>query len=126
MVSLASRRQEIATALSGISGLRVDPEGLWTDRTNLPTALIRPADDAEQATFDGMWSSRFEITLAVSAAGGLARGQRSLDELHDAVIGALNDSLPACGTIRRQAYGVLEIDGTEVFGAVFRVEYLDS
>ncbi|MCC7372529.1 MAG: hypothetical protein IT306_29215 [Chloroflexi bacterium] len=125
MVSLAVRRQEIAAALSTVDGLRVDPEGLWTDRTNYPTALIRPADDAELATFDGMWRTPLEITVAVSAAGGLARGQRTLDELHDAVIGAFNDNLPACGVIRRLAYGVLEIDGTEVFGAVFRVEYLD-
>lgn len=124
MASLAARRKEIADALADIPGLRLSAEGLWLDRANLPAVEIRPSDDSEQASFDGLWRQGFEVTVAVAASGGLERGQRALDELHDSVLTALGANLPAGVAIRRQAYGVLDLDGLEVLGTIFRVEYL--
>jgi hypothetical protein len=123
VVSLATARATLAAALSTVSGLRVETDGVWPDRANLPAALIRPDDDAEQVSLDGLWLERFEIALAVSSAGGLARGQRALDELHDAAILAILASLPACESIRRRSYGALEIDGVEVMGVILAISF---
>lgn len=104
----------------------MDAEGLWGDRANLPCALILPAGDNEPLSMDlSSWIERLDVTLAVSLAGGLTRGQRALDELHDLVVAALTGGLTASLlSIRRQTYGVIEIDGVEYLGAVFRLEMI--
>lgn len=127
MPSLSTVRTAIATALSGISGLHVDPAGLAFDRTNLPAALIEPADDAEPATFGGtVRLEHVDVIVAVSLRPGTARAQEALDALHDAALAALEAGLPALLSARRQSYGVLEVDGLEVMGAVLRLELLSQ
>jgi hypothetical protein len=125
MVDLASQRTAIATALAGISGLRVDAEGLWPDRTNLPAANIRPGDNAApmNLTFT-TWAESYEVVVVHSLAGGLARGQRGLDALYDDVVAALAANLAGLCNISRQAYGGIEVDGAEFLGFVLRLEML--
>jgi hypothetical protein len=127
MVSLASRRQEIATALSGISGLRVESDGIWPDRTNLPAALVRPDNDSEPMVLDmSARYERFELVVAVASTSGLKRGQAALDVFYDSVWWALVANLGGMTDVRRTSYGVVEIDGAEYLGFTLRLEVIDQ
>lgn len=126
MASLAAVRTAVATALSGISGLRVESDGVWPDRVNLPAALVRP-DDSEPMTLD--WSTRregLELVVAVDARGGMKRAETSLDAFYDSVYTALTANMAGLMSLRRTTYGVVEIDGAEYLGFTLRLEVIDQ
>lgn len=126
MVDIGAQRAAIATALATVSGLRVDAEGLWPDRTNLPAAHVAPSETASPMNITmTTWEESYEVTVLVSLAGGLVRGQRALDDLYGSVLSALSDGL--AGSLMqmvRQSYGVLEVDGAEFLGFVLRLEMI--
>ncbi len=126
MPDLDTQRAAIATALATVSGLRVDAAGLWPDRTNLPAAHVAPSDAASPMSLTmGTWTEAYEVTVLVSLAAGLSRGQRALDDLYDGVVTALVDGLAgSLMQIARQSYGVLEVDGAEFLGFVLRLEMI--
>lgn len=126
MPALDTQRAAIATALATVSGLRVDAEGLWPDRTNLPAGHVAPSETASPMDLTmGTWAEQYEITVLVSLAAGLSRGQRALDDLYDSVIAALVSGLAgSLMSIARQSYGVLEVDGAEFLGFVLRLEMI--
>lgn len=122
MVDIAAQRAAIATALATVSGLRVDAEGLWPDRANLPAALIRPADQNTPLNLTlTEWFEAYEVVVVTSIAGGMTRGQRALDDLYADVIDAVN-GVAAVTNITRQAYSVIEVDNVECTGFVLRLE----
>lgn len=126
MPALDTQRAAIATALAAVSGLRVDAEGLWPDRTNLPAGHVAPADTASPMNLTlTTWERAYEVTVLVSLAAGLSRGQRALDDFYDGVLTALVDGLAgSLMSIVQQSYGVLEVDGAEFLGFVLRLEMI--
>lgn len=126
MPALDTQRAAIASALAAVSGLRVDAEGLWPDRTNLPAAHVAPSETASPMNLTmTTWEESYEVTVLVSLAAGLARGQRGLDDLYNSVLPALVDGLAgSLMQIARQSYGVLEVDGAEFLGFVLRLEMI--
>ena len=69
MPDIGSQRAAIATALAGVTGLRVDAEGLWPDRTNLPAAQIVPADTSSPMNLTmTAWDEAYDLTVLVSLA----------------------------------------------------------
>ena len=126
MPDIGSQRAAIATALAGVTGLRVDAEGLWPDRTNLPSAQIVPADTSSPMNLTmTAWDEAYDLTVLVTLAAGLTRGQRALDDFYDSVITALVDNLAGpLKSVGRQSYGVLEVDGAEFLGFVLRLEMI--
>ncbi len=82
MVSVAAIRTGLAAALGKISGLRAYAQ--WPDQiAELPCAIVgEPAGEYDQ-TVGGSAASvhRFPVQVYVSAAGGLAQGQKNLDPL---------------------------------------------
>lgn len=124
MPALDTQRAAIATALATVTGLRVDAEGLWPDRTNLPAAHVRPADANTPLNLTlTEWFEAYEVVVLTSLAGGIQRGQRALDDLYNAVVAACVD-IAAVLNVTRQAYGVIEVDGAECTGFVLRLEMI--
>lgn len=124
MPDLDTQRAAIASALSGIPGLRVDAEGLWPDRALVPVACIRPADANVPLNLTlTEWFEAYEVVVVTSVAGGLQRGQRALDDFYDLVVPACV-SIAAVLNVTRQAYGVIEVDGVECTGFVLRLEMI--
>lgn len=128
MPNLGTLRASVATALDTVTGLRVPADGLWPEAVNLPAGLVRAADDAAPMVLDGsVWEEALEVTVLVSLAGGLTRSQQALDGYYDGVRTALVAQLGhKIVALRRQAYGVLEIDGIEYLGIVLRLEMIDE
>jgi hypothetical protein len=114
MADQGAQRAAIATALATVTGLRVDAEGLWPDRTNLPAGHVAPADTASPMNLTlTTWEKPYEVTVLVSLAGGLSRGQRALDDLYDGVLTALVDGLAgSLMSIVQQSYGMLQGGGS--------------
>lgn len=134
MPDIATLRAAVATALSGVSGLRDIPaDGVPPNLPTLPTCLIVMGDDGF-APDNGplnltmtVWKERIDVILVVSKRGGDARAERTLDALYPDVVEALRDGL--AGTllnIRRRGYGPIEVLGTEAIGAIISLEVIDQ
>lgn len=127
MVNLAARRQEVAAALDAVTGLRqVQSEGLAPDKLNLPTCVVVVADTATPMNLTLTETyEHLDVVLIHSLKGGITRSQRSLDDLYADVYGALVD-IPSLLSIERRGYGVIEVLGVEVLGAILRLEVIDQ
>lgn len=124
MPALDTQRAAIASALAAVSGLRVNSEGLLPDRTNLPSAHIQPADANVPMNLTlTEWIEAYEVVVLTSIAGGIERGQRSLDDLYNLVVPACV-GIAAVQNVTRQAYGFIAIDGMECTGFVLRLEMI--
>lgn len=133
MPSIAARRQEIATALAGVSGLRpVQSEGLAPDKLNLPTCIVVMSDAGSAADSRAMnlalteFYESIDVILIHSLRGGVSRAQRSLDALYDDVHEALVTNVDSLVDIERRGYGLLDVQGVEVLGAILKLEVIDQ
>jgi len=128
VTDLASRREEIATVLNAVNGLRpVQDEGLMPDKLNLPTCIVTVADDAQPMNLTlTEFAEHFEVVLVHSLRGGKTRSERSLAALYADVVEALVSDLDWLVSIQRQGYGVIEMYGVDVLGAILRLEVIDQ
>lgn len=130
MADVAAIREQIATALATISGLRVHPDGLWPDTVNPPAACIKPTT-SEPLVMD--WSTmreRFEVVLVVRGGGPYESAQKALDPYcastgAASVQAALQAGLGAMlVSLGRREYGVFEIGGALLAGAAWDLEVI--
>lgn len=128
MVDLAGVRQEIASALTGVTGLRpMQAEGLSPDRLSLPTCTLRPDDYSSPMNLTlTEFVEYLELVLIHSKRGGSVRSQRTLDALYSDVVEALVSGCPNLLTVERRGYGDLEVQGVPVLGAILRLEMIDQ
>lgn len=132
MADLGTVRTSIATALDTIPELRVHTGGLWPDSVNPPAALLKPLSDRPLSLDESTLIESFELIVVVRGGGPYESAQKALDLFcsntgSKSVKAALQTGLGGLLlSANRRDYGVFEIAGVEMSGAIWTLEVISS